>query len=238
MCGRFALDDHVNSSITDFVTSTGRHHNEWSSDWQGRWNIKPTQDIVLIRDSEKDDEIRVETARWSLVPPWSETLTPRFPTFNARSEGIATKATWKKPLKANRCIIPASGYYEWTGEKGAKQPWWIHPEQGILGFAGLYSWWQDRSRPDDDPNRWVLTATILTMPTVDELASIHDRNPLTLPEDLWEHWMDRSIVGDQKLVDEAVRAGRDESSALLFHKVSPFKAGDDSIALTEPLNSL
>ncbi|GGF50678.1 hypothetical protein GCM10010922_28240 [Microbacterium sorbitolivorans] len=84
----------------------------------------------------------------------------------------------------------------------------------------------------------MLTATILTMSTVDELASIHDRNPLALPEDHWEHWMDPSIVGDQKLVDEAVRAARDESSVLLFHKVSPFKPEDDGIVLTEPLNSL
>ncbi|GGF50682.1 hypothetical protein GCM10010922_28250 [Microbacterium sorbitolivorans] len=93
MCGRFALDDHANASITDFVTSTGRPYAEWTPDWEGRWNIKPTQDIAIVLDSEKDDQLHVETARWSLVPLCSETLTPRFPTFNARTEGIATKAT-------------------------------------------------------------------------------------------------------------------------------------------------
>jgi putative SOS response-associated peptidase YedK len=231
MCGRFALDDHVNSSITDFVASTGRHHNEWTPDWQGRWNIKPTQDIVLIRDSEKDDEIRVETARWSLVPPWSESISPKFPTFNARTEGLASKASWRGPVKKSRCIIPASGYYEWTGERGSKVPWWIHPEGEILGFA----WWQDKSLPDDDPNRWHLTATILTMPTVDALAHIHDRNPVGLPQSFWEQWMDPRTTGDQTLVDEAVAASQNVMASLEAWRVMPFKATDDSPQMTMPV---
>lgn len=232
MCGRFALDDHVNSSITDFVTSTGRDHNDWSPDWANRWNIKPTQDIAVILDSAKADELRVETARWSLVPPWSDSLKTKFPTFNARTEGITSKATWKGPLKSHRCIVPASGYYEWTGEKGAKTPWWIHPENGILGFAGLYSWWQDKTLPDDAPARWTLTATVLTMPTVHELATIHDRNPVGLPQAFWEQWMDPNITGDQNLVDEAVNASQGEMMALDYHRVMPFKSTDDGPQMT------
>ncbi|MGO1851474.1 SOS response-associated peptidase [Microbacterium sp.] len=153
MCGRFAQDDQVRSidisciRVQEFldwsgllvVTSTGRNHNDWSPGWAARWNIKPTQEIAVILDSAKTDEIRVESARWSLVPPWSDTLKTRFPTLNARTEGITSKATWRGPIKSHRCIVPASGYYEWTGDKGAKTPWWIHPDDGILGFAGLYS---------------------------------------------------------------------------------------------------
>lgn len=229
MCGRFALDDKVDASIRAFVESTGRHFSDWAPDWEGRWNIKPTQDIAVIRESARSDELRVESARWSLVPPWSESLKTKFPTFNARSEGITSKATWKSPLKSRRCIIPASGYYEWTGEKGQKVPWWIHPENGILGFAGLYSWWQNKALPDDDPARWHLTATMLTMPTVDHLAEIHDRNPVALPDSLWEQWMDPSTVGNQELVDEAVSASHDVMSALGYHRVMPFKATDNGL---------
>lgn len=228
------IASNVNSSITEFVTSTGRSHNEWFPDWAGRWNIKPTQDIAVIFESAKSAELRVETARWSLVPPWSDSLKTRFPTFNARTEGITSKATWKGPLKTHRCIVPASGYYEWTGEKGAKTPWWIHPNNGILGFAGLYSWWQDKSKSEDDPSRWTLTATILTMPTVDNLATIHDRNPVGLPESLWEQWMDPDVVGNETLVDEAVSASQDCMESLTFHRVLPFKSTDDGHHMTTP----
>ncbi|WP_221585532.1 SOS response-associated peptidase [Microbacterium sp. G2-8] len=234
MCGRFALDDKVNADITEFVTATGRQAEEWSWDWEPRYNIKPTTQIPILVDAPKTRELRIEGARWGLVPPWSDSLKLKFPTFNARTEGITGKATWKGPLKSRRCIVPAAGYYEWTGEKGAKTPWWIHPDDGSLGFAGLYAWWQDKSVADDDPARWTLTATILTMPTVDELASIHDRNPVGLPQDLWEHWMDPETTGDQALVDEAVNASRGVMEQLEYHRVMPFKATDDGPQLLEP----
>ncbi|MGO2151280.1 MAG: SOS response-associated peptidase [Microbacterium gubbeenense] len=226
----------VNASITEFVTSTGRNHNDWTPDWAGRWNIKPTQQIAVILDDAKADELRVEPAHWSLVPPWSDSLRTKFPTFNARTEGITSKPTWKGPLKSKRCIVPASGYYEWTGEKGAKTPWWIQPAEGIIGFAGLYSWWQDKNLADDDPARWSLTATMLTMPTVDHLASIHDRNPVALPETFWEQWMDPGITGNQDLVDEAVNASQGEMEALGYHRVMPFKASDDGPQMTAPVD--
>lgn len=230
MCGRFALDDKVNASITEFVEQTGRKPEEWAPDWEARWNIKPTQDIAVLLDSPKDRQLRFERARWSLVPAWSDTIKPKFPTFNARTEGITGKATWKGPLKSRRCVIPANGYYEWTGEKGSKQPWWIHPENGHIGFAGLYSWW----RPKDSDDDWTLTATILTCPTVEHLAHIHDRNPVILPESLWEHWIDPTVAGDQALVDEAVAAHQGEAGALDVYEVAPFKPADDGPQLIEP----
>lgn len=196
------------------MTSTGRSHNDWAPDWAGRWNINPTQLIAVLFDDANADELSVEPAHWSLVPPWSDSLRTKFPTFNARTEGITSKPTRKGPPKSKRYIVPASGYYEWTGEKGAKTPWWIHTESGITGFAGLYTWWQDKSLAEDDPARWTLTATMLTMPAVDHVADIHDRNPVGLPETFWQQWMDSSITGDQDLVDEAVNASQGEMEAL------------------------
>ncbi|WP_119697059.1 SOS response-associated peptidase [Microbacterium halotolerans] len=232
MCGRFALDDKVNTAITEFVEQTGRRPDEWSPDWEARWNIAPTENVAVLIDSPKTRDLRFEQARWSLVPPWSDSLKLKFPTFNARTEGIANKSTWAKPVKSTRAIVLASGYYEWTGEKGSKQPWWISPADGLIGFAGLYSWWRDQSKADDDPDRWVLTTTILTCPTIGHLADIHDRNPVTLPQEMWEHWLDPTIVGDQALVDEAVDAHAGEARGLTFHEVAPFKVGDDGPELT------
>jgi len=232
MCGRFALDDKVNASITEFVERTGRRPDDWNPDWESQYNIKPTQDIAVLIDSAKTGELRFERARWSLVPPWSDSLKLPYPTFNARSEGAASKATWRGPVKSSRAIVFASGYYEWTGEKGARQPHYIrYPNDSLIGFAGLYSWWADRSLPDDAPGRWTLTATILTAATVPELAHIHDRVPVLLPQDLWLHWVDPSVTGDQALVDEAVAAGHAEASTLVAHEVAPFTLGDNGPGL-------
>ncbi|MDZ5146312.1 SOS response-associated peptidase [Microbacterium testaceum] len=162
----------------------------------------------MLIDSAKTGELRLEQARWSLVPAWSDTFKLKYPTFSARAETLAAKSTWRKPLQAHRTIILARGFYEWTGEKGSKQPWFIHdPNAELLGLAGLYCWWPDRSKPDDDPHRWVLTAIILTFDAVQTLAGIHDRNPVRLPEHMWLHWLDPSPTGDQALVDDAVLAG-------------------------------
>ncbi len=230
------MDDKVNAEITDFVQRTGRRPDEWRADWESAYNIAPTEDIPVLIDSAKDRELRFERAHWSLVPSWSDTLKLKYPTFNARAEEIMTKSTWRKPVESHRAIVLARGYYEWQGPKGHKTPYFIrYPDGQLMGFAGLYSWWRDHSKADDDPDRWVLTATILTSDAVQTLADIHDRNPVILPEQMWEHWIDPSIVGDQALVDEAVRAGVAEAETLRFDEVQPFKVGDDGPELIEPV---
>ena len=144
MCGRFAVDDKVNESITEFVELTGRRPAEWSPDWAAAYNIKPTEQIPILLDSAKTGELRFERARWSLVPGWSKTLKLKIPTFNARTEGIMDKPTWRGPVKSHRAIVPATGFYEWTGERGSKTPWFMSsPDGAMLGLAGLYSWWRD-----------------------------------------------------------------------------------------------
>lgn len=236
VCGRFALDDRVNEEITAFVAETGRRPDEWSPDWESSYNIAPTQDIPILMDSPKTGELRFERARWSLVPPWSKVLKLKFATHNAKAEGILEKNTWRKPVQSHRAIVPARGFYEWTGERGHKRPWFIHhPDGELLGFAGLYSWWLDRAVAEDDPSKWKLTATILTSDAVETLEGIHDRNPVILPQHMWLHWIDPTVVGDQELVDEAVRAGVAEASTLTFDEVAPFKVADNGPQLTQPL---
>lgn len=235
MCGRFAVSDEVNESIEAFVLSTGRKPQDWSADWESRYNIAPTEQIPVLLDSAKTGEMRFERARWSLVPSWSKTLKLPYATHNARAELLFEKPTWKGPIKSHRAIIPASGFFEWTGEKGSKQPWFIHdPDGQTLGFAGLYSWWLDRTLDDDDPDRWTLTATIITSDAVETLEGIHDRNPVILPEHMWQWWMDPSLVGDQAMVDEAVRAGVAAASELEFFRVAPIKAKDEGPQVIAP----
>jgi putative SOS response-associated peptidase YedK len=233
MCGRFAMNKETNDLITDFVAEGGDFRK-----WSTSYNIAPTQTIPVVIESAKggnDVTRRLEPARWSLVPSWSKELKLKFPTFNARSEDIATKATWKGPLRAHRALVPATGYYEWqTYSDGAKVPHFIHNPAGEqLVLAGLYSWWKDHSKPDDDPDAWTLTATILTSGAVDELLHIHDRNPVMLPESWWDRWLDPKVEGTQELVDAAVQAALPVAAGLEVYEVAPLRG--DGPQLMEPV---
>lgn len=215
--------DKVNEEVSNFVAAGGRVQ-DWTpaeiGKWEPSWNIKPTQAIpaILVHKG----ALRFGTAHWSLVPPWATDLNLPYPTFNARSEGAAAKATWRAPVKSRRAIIPANGYYEWMGPKGGRAPQWIRdPARPVIGFAGLYSWWHPPGAGDDDG--WTLTAVILTCAAVPRLAHIHDRTPVILPRQLWEHRIDPDVAGDQNLVDEAVAAGRAVADTLIWHEVAPLK---------------
>lgn len=241
MCGRFSMNSEVNDSITDWVRA-GYGMEDWRPQrlWDPNWNIKPTQGVPFLFESAKggaDIAPRFETAYWSLVPSWAKTLKLKFPTFNARTEGITEKATWKGPVKTHRGLVLANGYYEWqTGADGKKRSFFIrNPERSVIGFAGLYSWWADPAKPADDDSRWTLTATILTSDAVQTLADIHDRNPVILPGHMWRHWIDAAVTGDQALVDEAVAAGVAEASALVAHEVAPLRGNGPE--LTEPVSA-
>lgn len=231
------MSKETDQLIRDFVAEGGDFR-----DWRPGYNIAPTRTIPVVIESAKGgDEIarRLEPARWSLVASWSKELKLKYPTFNARSEDIATKATWKGPLKAHRALVPATGYYEWqTFADGKKVPYFIHDPSGEdLVFAGLYSWWKNHALPEDDPHAWTLTATILTSAAVDELLHIHDRNPVPLPRDWWDRWLDPTIEGDQDLVDAAVQAALPIAAALEVYEVAPIGFKADGPNLIEAVAS-
>ena len=149
MCGRYANDSSLNEFLEDLVVEHGLQALQHWQDYVPAYNIKPTNQVPVILHGKREDADVITLARWSLVPAWAKELSTKFPTFNARSEGITQKASWKGPVKSSRCLIPASGYYEWTGTKAPKTPHWIHPvHETPLMFAGLYSWWPD-------PTHWL-----------------------------------------------------------------------------------
>jgi len=239
MCGRFAMDDTVNDLITEFVETTGRKPEDWKPGWQPSWNIAPTQDVPLFLESERDGDrkLRFENAFWSIVPPGASEMKPKF-TFNARADKLLANGLWRASVKSRRGIILANGYYEWQGEKGHKIPHFIHyPDGQLMGFAALYSWWREPDhRGKDDHEGWHLTSTIVTSDAVQTLADIHDRNPVILPQEMWLHWIDPTVVGDQALVDDAVAAGVAEASTLEAYQVAKLPFGADSPELTKPIS--
>ena len=192
------------------------------------WNIRPTNQVPIVVDTIDalgDQRRRLESARWSLIPSWVKSEPPKFSTFNARSEDAPSKASWRDAVKSKRCVLPASGYYEWVVEEGVKVPHYIHADE-TLAFAGLYSWWR---AAETDP--WMLTATILTMPTVPELAAIHDRNPMPLPRDYWDAWLNPTTLGSQDLVDAAVAASVSVAAELSEYRVGPIKGNGPELVV-------
>lgn len=226
------MDSEVNDLIEDFVADGGN-----IQDWRPGYNIRPTDPVPIVVETTKTGalERRLELARWSLVPSWSKELKLKFPTFNARAETAAEKSMFAASVKSKRAILPASGYYEWHTEGKKKTPYFIHDPAGTIGFAGLYSWWRNPALPDDDPARWVLTATILTMDAVPHLAPIHDRNPVPLPREWWAEWLDPSVEGDHALVQAAVAASVGVAESLEYFEVGPVTG--DGPELVKPLKS-
>ena len=179
------------------------------------FNIKPTQNVAIAFNH--DGAIISKPARWWFVPHWHRGAVKSWKatTFNAKIETAHKKPTFGIAWRQNRCIIPATGYYEWTGPKGSKQPHYITVEQNVpvFFFAGLYSTIQDGTR----------TATIITQDAAPNIAEIHHRMPVILPLDQLKSWMGCE-AGDYGW-----------SGGFKHHQVNPFEMKDDGVELVEKI---
>ena len=154
-----------------------------------REQVRPTTNAPVIRM--QDGAPIVANARWWLVP-WFHKGRPlkgwKATTFNARAESVKTAASFRQCYAQRRCLVAADGWYEWTGEKGSKQPWLFTPkdDQPPMAFAGLW----DRCETADEGA--VESFTIVTQPAGSPLNGYHDRAPVTLFGDEWARWLDCS----------------------------------------------
>lgn len=189
-----------------------------------RFNIAPTQRALIVTAGEGRAEIGL--SRWGLVPSWAKDTAIGAKTINARREGLAEKPAFRAAVKRRRCLVPASGYYEWSGEKGSKQPYFIQPADGeLLLFAGLWEIWRG---PDGEPVR---SFTIVTGEPGKVTGDIHDRQPVMLAPDAWDDWLFAPV--ELALQALAAAAGPD----LVFHPVgkSVGSPKNDGPELVEPI---
>jgi putative SOS response-associated peptidase YedK len=159
-----------------------------------RYNIAPMQPVLTITADEAGR--RMGTFRqWGLVPGWSKTATDAARLINARSESAAQKPAFRTAMKHRRCLIPASGFYEWEQiDKRTKQPWQISPRSGQpMAFAGLWEQW---TAPDQ---KTLESCTILTTTANEFMAPLHDRMPVILPRELFAAWLDPSVSDPAQL---------------------------------------
>lgn len=153
--------------------------------WPPRYNIAPTQGVPCIyRDAETETPV-VDIHRWGLVPFWADDIAIGNRMINARSETAAEKPSFRAAFKRRRCLIPASGYYEWKREGGVKQPYYIHPpDDAVVHFAGL---WEENTKATGEPVR---TCTILTTRANSVTGRVHDRMPVIIEPDDQPKWVD------------------------------------------------
>lgn len=218
MCGRFV----VASTGSDLV-GVLRVDVEGDDLPEPSYNVAPTAQVAIVLDSVKEElpVRRLESARWGLVPGWAKDVKIGARAFNARSEELEGKPMFRSALEKRRAIVPTSGYYEWKTVDGAKIPHYIHPADGSpLFMAGLYEWWRDTSKADDDPSRWLLSFTILTRDSIGRLGSIHDRMPLFLDPDHADAWLDPTTDNVRDVLDAAIDAAPALAGTLDDHVVS------------------
>lgn len=203
MCGRVIVDYDEEMAVAS-GTELAAWMQQRPAGYEPSWNLKPTQPIPAAFTDHKDGSKRLEYAYWSPVPIWSKGLKTKFPMFNARSETAAEKASFKASVKNRRCVIPVTGFYEWTGPKSSRIPHAIFGPDPIIPMAGLYSWRHEPGAGDEES--WHLTATILTRSSAGVMGPIHDRMPVFLADEVLEDWLDPNTVGDQLLLDAAAEA--------------------------------
>lgn len=184
MCGRLDLH-HPREELINLFNLDAQ-----LNDFPARYNIPPTQPVLSIVNHGRGNEAQL--MRWGLVPHWVKDPREFTVLANARVETVAEKPAFKSSLKNQRCLVPASGYYEWLRQNGEKQPFHIHKEDGsLLALAGLYATWEGPNGEEID------SFTILTQEATGELADIHHRTPVHVPEENMDEWLDTKNVNAQ-----------------------------------------
>lgn len=205
MCGRFT-NFHTWAEIHRLysLTNLDRGRNT-----EARYNIAPTQTVDFVTADGGDGQ-KLREGRWWLVPFWAKEM-PKAAMFNARIETVDTSGAFKHAWRDKRCLIPASGFYEWTksAEDGGKDPWFIHlPDTAPFSFAGLWSY---------NATLDVTSCTIITMEAGAAVRQLHDRQPVILDPTAYDEWLDPATPGGKL---KPLLETRNLDDDLRFYRVS------------------
>jgi putative SOS response-associated peptidase YedK len=148
-----------------------------------RYNAAPAGTHLVLRGNEGKRELM--PARWGFVPRWAKDASVGAKMINARAETAREKPAFRDAFAKRRCVVPADGFYEWKGAKGARKPFWFHsPEGGLLYMAGLYELWKN-----PETNQQERTFTILTTAANEVVREVHNRMPALLGSDDLDAWL-------------------------------------------------
>ena len=177
--------------------------------------------------SSNGDITKTSNMIWGLIPQWSKVHNPKIKPINARSETLFRKPTFKKLMKRKRCLVPASGYYEWQSSEKGKIPHFIYGSNNSpLAFGGLYDTWNEGQENS------IHSYAIVTKTASQPIHFIHDRMPVIVPEQHWMDWLNPSLSSDS--VNQIIKISMDHFS---FHPVSNMvnSPRNDSPTLVDPI---
>ena len=184
MCGRYGLN-HPDPVLAEWYRASSM------PELKPRYNIAPTKEILAIRDT--DSGRKGSMMRWGLIPYWIKDVKKLPVLNNARAETVAEKPAFRQPFRQRRCLIPASGFFEWKTEGRRKQPYFISSRDGApFSFAGE-TW-------DSDTGETKESCAIITTECNALMLPIHDRMPVILSQDTWDAWLDPNLSRDEILL--------------------------------------
>jgi putative SOS response-associated peptidase YedK len=222
MCGRYAL--HASPEVIALQFGLAA-----PPAVAARYNIAPASQVLVVRVGEAGRE--GVPVQWGLIPSWAKDPAIGHRLANARAETAHEKPSFRAPFRLRRCLIPASGFYEWqaaAGGRGPKQPYYVYPKHDALfGFAGLYEVWKGPEGP-------VATCAVLTADANALMARIHERMPVILAPERYAAWLDPALKEPERVRGLIVPFPAERMAA---HAVSTRvnRAANEGAELIEPL---
>jgi putative SOS response-associated peptidase YedK len=217
MCGRYALFGPQSRHRTLHPLLAG------VDAFPGVYNVAPSLAMPVARMAGGRAELI--TARWGLVPCWARDWKTGPRMINARAETLRASKAYGAPFRRKqRCLVPASGFYEWRNSGSGKQPYFVTAADGeLLAFAGL---WEEWRRPGGEP---LISYTIVTGPANALVAALHERMPVILDPADYERW----LTADDPL--DVLRLFTVERLRAYPVSTRVNRPGNDDAALVEPL---
>lgn len=200
MCGRYTLSTGHEKLARAFLAE---FFDELKQSWKPRYNIAPGSGIVGILEDRDRGGRKAEVLHWGLVPHWAKDPDIGQGLINARAETVHEKPAFRDAFRYRRCLIPASGFYEWDRRSTPRQPYYFYPREGeFMALAGIWEHWLHPSGSE------IISAAIITTRANKAVSGIHHRMPVILPEAAWSDWLDTiKVKPEMKLFLEVVPEG-------------------------------
>ena len=223
MCGRFSQQRPASELAETFAAEP------LADDLGARYNVAPTDEALVV--VQREERRAITAYRWGLIPHWADSAKVGSRMFNARAETLTASPAFRDAFRRKRCLVPVDAFYEWQRIGARRQPFSIaRADSRPLVLAGLWSGWRD---PVAD--RVVRTFTIVTSEPNEQMAALHDRMPVIVPEEAWSLWLDPELEDPGELVGLLTPT---DDVALRIRAVSPLvnNVRNDGPELVEPLD--
>ena len=182
MCGRYAL--HANPEVVALQFGL-----DAPPEFAASYNVCPGREILVVRTDREGRRV-ARAHRWGLVPHWAKDPAIGNKLANARGESLTERPAFRDAFRHWRCLVPASGFYEWQARAGRKVPWYLHPLDGeLFGLAGITAYWNG-----------LRTVSLITTQPNELMAPIHDRMPVIIAPQDYARWLDAANHDTENLL--------------------------------------